>query len=90
VVREGVVRLEDGTLASSTLTMDRAVRNVRDFTRRSLAECLQMATLTPARSIAVADRKGSLEPGKDADIIILDPELRVLTTVVMGKVVYTS
>lgn len=88
VVREGAVRLEDGTLASSALTMDRAVRNVRDFTGRPPAECIQMASLTPARSIGVADRKGSLEPGKDADIVVLDPDLNVLATMVMGKVVY--
>ncbi|UCC68836.1 MAG: N-acetylglucosamine-6-phosphate deacetylase [Armatimonadota bacterium] len=87
VVKEGAVRLEDGTLAGSALTMDQAVRNVRRFTRRPLRECIQMATLTPARSIGAADRKGSLEQGKDADVVILDPDLDVLTTIVAGKVV---
>jgi N-acetylglucosamine-6-phosphate deacetylase len=88
VISEGAVRLADGTLAGSCLTLDRAVRNIREFTGRPLKECIQMATLTPARSIGVADRKGSLEPGKDADIIILTPDLTVRTTMVGGKVVF--
>ena len=90
VVKDGAVRLADGTLAGSALTMDRAVRNVRDFSRASLKECIQMATLTPARSIGVSHRKGSLEPGKDADVVILDKDLNVVTTMVMGKVVYRA
>ena len=90
VVSEGAVRLADGTLAGSCLTMDRAVRNIVKFTGRPLAECLQMATLTPARSIGVADRKGSLEPGKDADVVILTPDLEVVSTMVRGTVVYSA
>jgi len=90
VVKEGAVRLEDGTLAGSALKMDEAVRNVREFTGRPLAECVQMGTLTPARSIGVADRKGSLEPGKDADIVILTPDLNVVTTMIGGRVVHRA
>ena len=90
VVSEGAVRLADGTLAGSCLTMDRAVRNIVEFTGRPLPECLQMATLTPARSIGVADRKGSLEPGKDADVVILTPDLEVVSTMVRGTVVYSA
>lgn len=90
VVKEGAVRLADGTLAGSCLTMDQAVRNIAAFTGRPLAECLQMATLTPARSIGVADRKGSLEPGKDADVVLLSPDLQVKATMVMGDIVYRA
>jgi len=88
VVKEGAVRLPDGTLAGSALTFDQAVRNIVEFTIAPLPEAIQMATLTPARSIGVADRKGSLEPGKDADIVILDDDLNVLKTMVGGEVVY--
>ncbi len=88
VVQEGAVRLADGTLAGSCLTMDQAVRNVREFTGRPIEECIRMATLTPARSIGVADRKGSLEPGKDGDLIILTPDLEVRATMVAGRVVF--
>jgi len=90
LVKEGAVRLEDGTLAGSCLTLDQAVRNIAKFTGRRLGECIQMATLTPARSIGVADHKGSLERGKDADIVILTPDLQVKATMVMGKVVYRA
>ncbi len=88
VAKEGAVRLPDGTLAGSTLTLDQAVRNIVEFTIAPLPEAIQMATLTPARSIGVAGRKGSLEPGKDADIVILDDDLNVLKTMVGGEVVY--
>ncbi len=90
VVKEGAVRLPDGTLAGSALTLDQAVRNIAEFTIASLPEAIQMATLTPARSIGVADRKGSLEPGKDADIVVLDEDLDVVSTIVMGQVVYRA
>jgi N-acetylglucosamine-6-phosphate deacetylase len=88
VVKEGAVRLANGRLAGSALTMDQAVRNARDFTGLPAADCIRMATLTPARSIGLAHRKGSLEPGKDADIVILDPDLNVTTTMVGGEIVY--
>mgnify|MGYP001073982520 CR=1 FL=1 len=90
VVKEGAVRLPDGTLAGSALTLDQAVRNIVDFTIASLPEAIQMATLTPARSIGVSNRKGSLEPGKDADIVFLDDDLSVLKTMVGGEVVYEA
>ncbi len=90
VVKEGAVRLADGTLAGSCLTMDRAVRNIAKFTGRPVSQCIQMATLTPARSIGVSDRKGSLEAGKDADVVLLSPELEVKATMVMGEVVYRA
>jgi N-acetylglucosamine-6-phosphate deacetylase len=90
VVKEGAVRLVDGTLAGSCLTMDQGVRNVVAFAGRPLAEAVRMATLTPARAIGVADHKGSLDPGKDADIVILTRELNVKRTIVAGKVVYSA
>ncbi|MHC4593052.1 MAG: N-acetylglucosamine-6-phosphate deacetylase [Planctomycetota bacterium] len=90
VVKEGAVRLPDGTLAGSALTLDQAVRNIVEFTIAGLPEAVQMATLTPARSIGVANRKGSLEPGKDADIILLDDDLRVRATLVGGQVAYQA
>jgi len=88
IVKEGAVRLADGTLAGSALTLDQSVRNIVQFTWASVEEAIQMASLTPARSVGMAHRKGSLEPGKDADIVILDEDLNVLKTMVGGEVVY--
>jgi N-acetylglucosamine-6-phosphate deacetylase len=90
IVKEGAVRLADGTLAGSALTLDAAVRNILKFTRASVAEAIQMATLTPARSIGVSDRKGSLEPGREADLVMLDQGLNVVSTMVMGEVVHRA
>jgi N-acetylglucosamine-6-phosphate deacetylase len=87
-VKEGVARIATGSLAGSTLTMDRAVRNAIAAADLSLAEALRMAGYNPARVIGMEEKKGSLEPGKDADIVLLDDELKVVLTMVGGKVVY--
>lgn len=89
-VKESVARIATGSLAGSTLTMDRAVRNAMAAAGLSLAEALRMASYNPALVIGMEREKGSLEPGKDADIILLDDELRVVLTMVGGKVVYQA
>jgi N-acetylglucosamine-6-phosphate deacetylase len=85
-VRDGAVRLPDGTLAGSTLTIDRALRNILTATGRPLEEIWPMTSQNAARLLGLGT-KGSLEPGKDADLVILDNELKVATTIVGGKVV---
>ena len=84
---DGAVRLEDGTLAGSALTMDRAVRNAREFMRCSLQEAVRMATRTPARALGL-ESKGRIEPGADADLAVLDEQGAVLQTIVAGRTVY--
>ena len=88
IVRNGVCRLESGKLAGSTLTMDGAVRNVMKSVGLPLRTAIKMATINPAVAINVDENKGSLEPGKDADIIIIDKEVNVYVTIVKGKVVH--
>lgn len=89
VVVDGIrCRFPDGTIAGSALTMDRAVRNFRRYTDLPLYEVVNMASLYPARSIGVDARKGSLEPGKDADIVITDADFNVRETYVRGERVY--
>ncbi len=91
IVKDGAVRLADGiTLAGSCLAMDAAVRNITEFADTCVCDAIRMATLTPARSVGRAHRKGSLEPGKDADIVLLNEDLEVVATVVMGEVVYRA
>lgn len=87
-VEGGAPRLPDGTLAGSTLTLDRAVRNFWEFTGCSLPEAVRCATLNPARLLGIDDRKGSLAPGKDADLVIFDEDLTVHYTIVGGRIVY--
>jgi len=87
-VNKGQARLKDGTLAGSLLTMDKAVKNMVSKVGLLLPKAIQMASLNPAKSIGIDDKKGSLEPGKDADIIILNKNLETELTIVAGKVVY--
>jgi len=89
-VKNGEARLNNGVLAGSTLTLIDAVRNMVSKFGIPFEEVIQMATIVPARVIHVDDRKGSIETGKDADIVILDKNLNVIKTIVNGKVVYSA
>jgi N-acetylglucosamine-6-phosphate deacetylase len=85
---DGAIRLGDGTLAGSVLTLDRALHNLQAATGRPLAELWPAASRNAAQAIGVDDVKGTLEPGKDADLILLDPSLQVVVTVAEGAVVH--
>ncbi len=74
----------DGRLAGSTLTMDRAVRNVTEFANWSLRDAVQAATLNPARAVGLAQHHGILAPGVEASFVVLSPAGEVLRTVVRG------
>ena len=89
VIVDGIrCRFPDGTIAGSALTMDRAVRNFRAHTGLPLWRVVNMASLYPARSIGAEASKGSLEPGKDADILIIDGDFNVKQTYVRGQRVF--
>ena len=89
VIVDGIrCRFPDGTIAGSSLTMDRAVRNFRRHTGLPLWQVVNMASLYPARSVGAETFKGSLEPGKDADILITDGDFNVLRTWVRGECVF--
>lgn len=89
-VRDGAVRLPDGTLAGSILTLDRALRNILAATGLPLEEAWPMSSLNAARAIGVSASKGSLEVGKDADLVLLDQDLSVRLTIAEGRVVYAA
>ena len=85
-VRDGEARLADGdSLAGSTLTMDNALRNAVRLAGVSLPDAAVSASLTPARALGVADRVGSLEVGKQADLVVLDADLRVGSVMRSGE-----
>jgi len=89
IVKDGVAELEDGTLAGSVLTMNRAFQNAQKFAHVDAQAASQMSSLNAARQIGVDGRLGSLEPGKDADIVILDPATgEVHWTIIGGQVAY--
>ncbi len=90
VYRDIVCRLEDGTVAGSVLKLNRGVWNVYTNSNIPLWECVNGATLNPATAIGIADKKGSIEVGKDADIIITDDEFNVNKTIIGGEVRYEA
>jgi len=79
-----------GTLYGSVSPMNRDVANIVQLVGRSLGEASRMASLNPAKLIGVGARKGSLEIGKDADLVVLDEEFNVHLTMVKGQVVYRA
>ncbi len=87
-IKDGAARLPDGTLAGSTLTFDVAVRNFMAATGEPLERIWQTTSLNAARNVGVSNRKGSLEIGKDADLILVDGHIKVQLTMVEGRVVY--
>ncbi len=91
IIYRGIVcRLEDGTVAGSVLHLNHGVWNVYKNSNIPLYECVNCASLNPATALGVADRKGSLEIGKDADIVITDNEFEVKKTIIKGEIKYEA
>ena len=89
VVRDGVAVMPDNSgFASSTVRMKDLVRNMVNLVGVPLPDALRMASTTPASVAGVSDRKGTIEPGKDADLVLLDADLDVVMTVCRGRVTY--
>ncbi len=89
-VKNGRVILPDGTLAGSILTMDAALRNIMAAAKLTLSQAWPLASLNAARQMGIADRKGMLAVGHDADLVLLDAEGCVRLTMVEGEVVYRA
>ena len=84
-IRDGVAQLMDlSRYAGSICTMDRALRTAHLDCGIPLHEVSRMLSLTPAELCGAEKTKGSLEPGKDADIVVMDPEFRVRQVYVKG------
>lgn len=79
--------VEGGNLAGSTLTMAQAACNVMHWGIVTAEQAIRMATEVPARSCGIIDRCGAILPGRDADLVVLDPTLQVVETYVGGRLV---
>ena len=90
IYKNNLCKLEDGTIAGSVLKLNKGVWNVYNNSTIPLYECVNCATLNPANAIGVADKKGSIEVGKDADIVMLDNEFNVKKTIIGGVVRYEA
>ncbi|NDD62577.1 MAG: N-acetylglucosamine-6-phosphate deacetylase [Acidobacteria bacterium] len=90
-VRGPLCTLRDGvTIAGSVLTMNRAVANVIGCTGMTLVDAAEMAAAGPARVCGVADRKGRIAVGMDADFALLNSDFSVFQTMIAGRVVFQS
>ena len=86
--RDGQVTLADGTIAGSTLTMDATLRHAVRCIGLPIHTASIATSTTPATVLGIADRTGSIQPGKDADLVILSDELRTETVIARGAVVH--
>ena len=90
-IKKAVLASDQVTLAGSVASMDECVRNYIAFTGCSIVEALEAASLHPARALGIEQHKGTLQPGKDADFIFLNPTtLHVRATFVAGVLCYAS
>ena len=88
IIEDGVCKMADhSALAGSLATMDVLVRTMVKKASIPLEDSVRMASETPSKFMGVYDRKGSLQKGKDADILILDQDLNIRAVWAMGKLV---
>lgn len=84
-VGEGWAKLIEPGTPVSVCTMDRAFRNVAAWTGLALPQVARMTSLSPARAAGVSHRKGGLEAGKDADVVLLSEDLQVQAVYLRGR-----
>ena len=85
IVKDGEVRLENGQLSGSTLSLNRAVRNMVQLGGASLCHAVRAAALNPARILGLEKQKGSIAPGKDADLIIFTENVEIKGVFIGGN-----
>ncbi len=90
MVKDGKATLEDGTIAGSTATLNQCVNNMHTLAGASLQEAIQMASCNPAAVIGATQTTGSLETGKQADLIVIDEKVDVYLTMIKGKIVHNK
>ncbi|WP_051291034.1 N-acetylglucosamine-6-phosphate deacetylase [Pedobacter glucosidilyticus] len=91
IVEDGVAKLPDRTaFAGSVATADRLVRTMINEAGIALKEAIEMITATPARIMGIHHHKGSIEIGKDADLVVFDDDINVKTTIVNGDILYNK
>lgn len=91
IIEDGVCKLSDrSALAGSIATMDRLIKTMVRVVDVPLQDAMRMASETPARIMGIYDRKGSIQRGKDADILLLDSDINLRGVFSMGEFVKGS
>ena len=89
-VRDGIARNPEGSLAGSTLSLDTAVRNTMQYTRKPLEAIIPMVTTTPANELGLSKTKGYIKTGYDADLVLLSEDLLIEKTIVNSQIVFSK
>ncbi len=82
--KSAVIR-NSGVLAGSVLTLNKAVKNMIDWTDVTINQAINMASLNPARVLGLGDKFGSIARGRCANLVVLDRDFRVVDTILKGK-----
>ena len=88
--KNGLARYLDGTFIGSTMSLGNIAKNFMTFTGAGLKEAIDTVTINPASILGIDSYKGSLEKGKDADIVLIDSSFNIHHTIIAGKPVYQS
>ena len=89
ILEDDVAKMPDRTcFAGSVATTDRLVRTLRQMAGASLEDAVRMVTVNPAKLMGYGSRKGRLQKGYDADIVVCDKDIRARQTYVMGRKVF--
>ena len=86
VLKDSIATLEDGTLAGSTLTLNKAIKNIIQTTGTKITDAVRMATLNPSKVINTG--RGIIAAGKIADLVVMNKEFEVEMTIVDGNIAY--
>ena len=88
IVKSNQARLESGSLAGSVMPLNKMVYNFMNNPNLDMRKVIKLASINPAKSIGIDNKKGSIEIGKDADIAIFDENINCHMTINCGKVIY--
>jgi N-acetylglucosamine-6-phosphate deacetylase len=88
--KNGTARYKDGTLIGTALGISQLLGRLMNFTDCPLDVAIKTVTENPAKLLGLEGKKGAIAPGKDADLVLLDPDYSVHTTIVAGKIVFQN
>lgn len=89
-VKDGVARTDCGSLAGSTLSLNRAIKNMTQLAGIPELDAVRMASEIPARTLGVGDRLGAIAPGMEASLTVMDNDFNVLLTLIRGQQVFSA
>lgn len=91
IVEDDVAKLPDrSAFAGSVATANRLVKNMTELAGVPLSAAVEMITATPADIMGIADNKGRIAPGKDADFVIFNDRIEIIQTIIKGEIRYDS